>query len=250
MSLHFSANQYERNFKPTLLQNWEVPRQYREKMIQKGMRDCRPRAFVGFTQIIASDKGHLLPGVKRSRESPWGTFIGTWDMPLHIPGNCMTNTTARTENAVLRLQRLKTDGDIVLKGRLKQCKVPSPLPVKADKDADKTLPVKAVQSQTQLATAGSANGLRSGAICPEPKSSFTVPASPGMVLPDTTCNKPATPNIDWPRPASQGNRAKSASPQLAVQKSPLPAINSPAPAAQTKADIKWPSPRAEDPLPA
>jgi hypothetical protein len=46
----------------------------------------RPRAFVGFTQIVASDKGHLLPGVKRSRESPWGTFVGTWDMPLKIPG--------------------------------------------------------------------------------------------------------------------------------------------------------------------
>jgi len=35
---------------------------------------------------VANNRGHLLPGVKRSRESPWGTFIGTYDMPLSIPG--------------------------------------------------------------------------------------------------------------------------------------------------------------------
>ena len=46
----------------------------------------RPRAFDGFTQIVANNRGHLLPGVKRSRESPWGNFVGTYDMPLKIPG--------------------------------------------------------------------------------------------------------------------------------------------------------------------
>ena len=35
----------------------------------------------------------------------------------------MLNSTARTENAMLRLQRLKTDGDIVLHGHLKKCNV-------------------------------------------------------------------------------------------------------------------------------
>ncbi|XP_060578209.1 protein Flattop homolog isoform X2 [Ruditapes philippinarum] len=227
MSLHFSANQYDKEFKPKLLQNWEVPRQYRE----------RPRAFVGFTQIVASDKGHLLPGVKRSRESPWGTFVGTWDMPLKIPGNSMTNCTARTENAMMRLERIKTDGDIVLKGKLKQCNIPSPLPVKMDIEADKNLPVHPAVAETALG--GSGNGVRSGAMNPEPISTVGVPASPGIKTPV----KPCTPNIDWPRPASQ--RAKSASPKLAAQKSPLPAIMSPAPGTPSKADFKWPSPCAD-----
>ncbi|XP_045210042.2 protein Flattop homolog isoform X2 [Mercenaria mercenaria] len=235
MSLHFSANQYDKPFKPNLLQNWEVPRQYRE----------RPRAFVGFTQIIANDKGHLMPGVKRSRESPWGTFVGTWDMPLKIPGNTMTNSTARTENAMMRLDRIKTDGDIVLKGKLKQCKVPSPLPVKQDKEADKNLPPKAAVAEIKLG--GSGNGVRSGAMNPEPISTVGIPASPGIKTPV----KPCTPNIDWPRPASQGSRAKSASPNLAPHKSPLPAIQPMAPGTPSKAEFKWPSPRAEqEPVPA
>ncbi|XP_052246500.1 protein Flattop homolog isoform X2 [Dreissena polymorpha] len=237
MALHFSANQYERNFKPTLLQNWEVPRRYRE----------RPRAFVGFTQIIANDKGHLMQGVKRSRESPWGTFVGTWDLPLKIPGNNMTNSTARTENAVLRLDRIKTDGDIVLGGKLKQCKVPSPLPVKADIDADKTLSPKAAGATTELRASGT--GMRSGAQAPLPKSSVELPASPGINA------KPVTPNIDWPRPASQGSRAKSASPKMAAIKSPLPAIPSPKPASAARAGtpakgLDWPAPKAEEPVAA
>lgn len=230
MALHFSANQYDRNFQPTLLQNWEVPRRYRE----------RPRAFVGFTQIVANDKGHLLPGVKRSRESPWGTFVGTWDMPLKIPGNSMMNSTARTENAVLRLNRIKTDGDIVLGGKLKQCNVPSPLPVKQDIKADETISPKAAGATTQLNAAGCGSGARSGAVNPEPKSTVNVPASPGIKTPI----KPCTPNLDWPRPASQGSRAKSASPKLATQKSPLPAIQSPK-AGSPANEIKWPSPRDE-----
>lgn len=35
----------------------------------------------------------------------------------------MTNDTARAENAMLRLERIKTDGDIVLGGKLKRCNV-------------------------------------------------------------------------------------------------------------------------------
>ncbi|OWF53831.1 protein Flattop-like isoform X2 [Mizuhopecten yessoensis] len=126
MALHFSANQYNKSFDPKLLQNWEVPAQYRE----------RPSAYTGFTQIKANDRGHLLPGVKRSRESPWGTFVGTWDLPLKIPGNNMSNQTARTFDAVQRLDRCKTDGEIILKGKLKKCKIPDALPVKIDEKAD------------------------------------------------------------------------------------------------------------------
>ena len=40
-----------------------------------------------------------------------------------ISGNSMLNSTARTENASLRLNRLKTEGDIILNGHLKKCNV-------------------------------------------------------------------------------------------------------------------------------
>lgn len=241
MALHFSANQYDKNFKPTLLQNWEVPRNYREK----------PRAFIGFTQIVANDRGHLLSGVKRSRESPWGTFVGTWDLPIKIPGNNMTNSTARTDIAMARLERMKSDGDIVLKGRLKQCKVPSPLPVKADKDADKTLTPKASNTQTQLQGSGERSGERSGAKNPEPVPSVLAPPSPGVRTP----LKPATPTLDWPRPGSHGSRVQSACPNLGTSRSPLPAISSPkqvgtpTPRSRTE-DLTWPSPKAPEQLPA
>lgn len=233
MALHFSANQYDRNFQPKLLQNWAVPKLHRE----------RPRAFVGFTQIVANDRGHLLQGVKRSRESPWGPFVGTYDMPTRIPGNSMMNCTARTENAMMRLQRLKTDGDIILEGRLKKCNVPSPLPVKADVQADKTVSPKETRGATDLA------GTRSGAQAPEPKSSADVPPSPQVRTPV----KPVTPNLDWPKPSSAGGRVKSASPKLETPK-PLPPIASPKPVSPVeqaqKQDINWPSPKPADPQPA
>ena len=28
---------------------------------------------------MSNDRGHLLAGVPRSKESPWGNFKGTWD---------------------------------------------------------------------------------------------------------------------------------------------------------------------------
>jgi len=28
---------------------------------------------------VSNDRGHLLPGVPKSKESPWGKFKGTWD---------------------------------------------------------------------------------------------------------------------------------------------------------------------------
>lgn len=35
----------------------------------------------------------------------------------------MTNDTARTVDAMERLERCKTDGEIILKGKLKRCRV-------------------------------------------------------------------------------------------------------------------------------
>ncbi|XP_063918015.1 protein Flattop homolog [Zophobas morio] len=74
MSLHFSANQYEQAYKPRVLRNWEVPKVY----------DDKPKRRAGRTEIISNDRGHLLPGVPKSKASPWGNFKGAWHLPKKI----------------------------------------------------------------------------------------------------------------------------------------------------------------------
>ncbi|XP_032568936.1 protein Flattop [Chiroxiphia lanceolata] len=68
------AGQYEDAFRPPRMQCWTVPRPP-----PKLPRPDPP------TQFIADDRGHLLPGIPRSQVSPWGTFLGTWEMPPRIP---------------------------------------------------------------------------------------------------------------------------------------------------------------------
>ncbi|KAJ8034845.1 Protein Flattop-like [Holothuria leucospilota] len=63
----------------------------------------RPDSYEGFTQIVANDRGHLLEGVPRSKRSPWGEFVGTWDMPRQIPGN-ITTYVARGDPAITEIK--------------------------------------------------------------------------------------------------------------------------------------------------
>lgn len=238
MALHFSANQYNNAFYPQKLDNWQVPRQYRE----------RPRAFDGFTQIVANNRGHLLPGVKRSRESPWGTFVGTWDMPLKIPGN--TNPTARSGDAVERLLRSKTDGEIILRGKLKKCKVPDPLPVKEDVKADAAVVPTLSQPFETIINGADGSVVRSGARNPEPLS--ISPKIPPIG------SKPGTPTLNWPQPQSPARSAGSrrslkvlspkvltptqpATTNAAVAGTPEPELQVLSPA---RTPINWPSPKS------
>ena len=39
-----------------------------------------PSMRKGHTAIISNDRGHLNPDVSRSTASPWGSFLGTWQM--------------------------------------------------------------------------------------------------------------------------------------------------------------------------
>ncbi|CAK8694680.1 unnamed protein product [Clavelina lepadiformis] len=96
MSSHFSANQYEDAYNPTKLKNWTVPRKFKD----------HPSTLEGFSQIIATDRGHLKPDVPRSKESPWGTFMGTWDMPRQIPP-ARPSYTARSNTAAHNLKIFK-----------------------------------------------------------------------------------------------------------------------------------------------
>nr|XP_021502737.1 protein Flattop [Meriones unguiculatus]XP_021502738.1 protein Flattop [Meriones unguiculatus]XP_021502739.1 protein Flattop [Meriones unguiculatus]XP_021502740.1 protein Flattop [Meriones unguiculatus]XP_021502741.1 protein Flattop [Meriones unguiculatus]XP_021502742.1 protein Flattop [Meriones unguiculatus]XP_021502743.1 protein Flattop [Meriones unguiculatus]XP_021502744.1 protein Flattop [Meriones unguiculatus]XP_021502745.1 protein Flattop [Meriones unguiculatus]XP_021502746.1 prote len=92
MSSNYSANQYENAFSPKYLQNWSPSKPTKQKIT----------THEGYTQIIANDRGHLLPSVPRSKASPWGTFMSTWEMPLKIPPS-RVNLTARTTAAATAL---------------------------------------------------------------------------------------------------------------------------------------------------
>ncbi|XP_076840743.1 protein Flattop [Brachyhypopomus gauderio] len=93
MSSSYSANQYESAFKSQKLLNWTVPKQFKE----------RPAAALGHTTFIASDRGHLLPGVKAKCGSSWTSFQGTWDLPSRIPP-VHINPTARSQEGQERLR--------------------------------------------------------------------------------------------------------------------------------------------------
>lgn len=49
------------------------------------------------SNFIADDKGHILPGIEKSSRSPFGEFIGTWDLPKRIPGPYHVHPMGRTE---------------------------------------------------------------------------------------------------------------------------------------------------------
>ncbi|XP_069856314.1 protein Flattop [Dipodomys merriami] len=85
MATNYSANQYEKAFSARYLQNWSPAKPTKETISTQE----------GYTQIIADDRGHLLPSVPRSKASPWGSFMGTWQMPLKIPP-AHVNLTSRT----------------------------------------------------------------------------------------------------------------------------------------------------------
>ncbi|XP_029636989.1 protein Flattop homolog [Octopus sinensis] len=99
MSRQFSANQYEDAFCRS--NRWEIP----NKLSQN------PKQQDGFTVIIADNDGHLLEGVKRSKNSPWGSFVDPWDFPLKVPGCSGLNTTARRQESVKALSNMKKNFD-------------------------------------------------------------------------------------------------------------------------------------------
>ena len=89
MATHFSANQYESAFAANHLQNYQIPDSFKE----------HPAARGGTTKIVANDCGHLLPGIPRSKESPWGTFKGTWDMDCRKTKHCQNLIKTKSETA-------------------------------------------------------------------------------------------------------------------------------------------------------
>ncbi|KAK7132185.1 hypothetical protein R3I93_018671 [Phoxinus phoxinus] len=93
MSSSYSANQYESAYRSQKLQNWTIPKHFKE----------RPSEAEGYTTFIATDRGHLLPGVRTKRGSAWPAFQGTWDLPHQIPPASI-NPTARSQEGQDRLR--------------------------------------------------------------------------------------------------------------------------------------------------
>ncbi|XP_062314186.1 protein Flattop isoform X2 [Osmerus eperlanus] len=91
MSSSYSANQYENAYKAHRLQNWTVPKQFKE----------RPSTAEAHTTFIADDRGHLLPGVKSG--TAWSDFKGTWELPVRIHPPRPINPTARSLEGLARL---------------------------------------------------------------------------------------------------------------------------------------------------
>lgn len=63
------------------------------------------------SNFIADDKGHLLAGIERSKRSPFGEFLGTWDLPKRIPGPYHVHPMGRTEK---NFQSLCTQRDQIV----------------------------------------------------------------------------------------------------------------------------------------
>nr|CAI5857832.1 unnamed protein product [Callosobruchus analis] len=153
MSKHYTAYQYEAAYRPQALRNWEVPKFHCD----------RPFPRHGRTSIIANSRGHLLPGVFRPHNDPWGNYLGTWEMPKYIDkhtANILNGTIAGKEkikNCKRRLFELSHPKEHVIP-KVPQEEAPvvsvveKPLESKvAEKVNSKAEIAKKVDSKTELA---------------------------------------------------------------------------------------------------
>ncbi|KAI5164701.1 protein Flattop isoform X2 [Manis pentadactyla] len=103
MATNYSANQYEKAFSPKYLQNWSPAKPTKEGI----------SSHEGYTQIIVNDCGHLLPSVPRSKANPWGSFMGTWQMPLKIPPARVTLTSRKAAGAASLTKWIQKNPDLL-----------------------------------------------------------------------------------------------------------------------------------------
>jgi len=104
MAKIYSANQYEDAFLSMRNRNWEVPKETNKRA-----------GSVKRTEIIVDNNGHLVS--KHRRESSSGSgFVGTWQMPVRIPGNKIDNPTARDQAAYEKLRDSYSDSRLLLTG--------------------------------------------------------------------------------------------------------------------------------------
>lgn len=180
MSLGFDCGQYEGAFNSKRMQNWENRNTHRR----------RPLTKAGYTQIISNERGHLLPSIPRSARSPWGTFVGTWDLPKKLPGNKQTDPTARSADAHYRNVGMKAEADDVIYGRLKTRRAKAGQPLEA-------MPTQC-NPPVNVAAEGS---VRSGAANPLPQQQISPDKAPSPPTVPQECMRNA-PDVASPKPAS------------------------------------------------
>ncbi|XP_050615480.1 protein Flattop isoform X1 [Macaca thibetana thibetana] len=113
MATNYSANQYEKAFSSKYLQNWSPAKPTKEKHFSLPLVPQSISSHEGYTQIIANDRGHLLPSVPRSKANPWGSFMGTWQMPLKIPPARVTLTSRTTAGAASLTKWIQKNSDLL-----------------------------------------------------------------------------------------------------------------------------------------
>ncbi|XP_031292655.2 protein Flattop [Camelus dromedarius] len=132
------CSQYEKAFSPKYLQNWSLAKPTKERI----------SSHEGYTQIIANDHGHLLPSVPRSKANPWGSFMGTWQMPLKVPPARVTLTSRTAAGAASLTKWIQKNPDL-LKASNGLC--PEILGKPHDSDSQKKLR-KSITKTVQQAT--------------------------------------------------------------------------------------------------
>ncbi|EZA49407.1 hypothetical protein X777_11905, partial [Ooceraea biroi] len=99
MSQHWHGHWTEITFAPQKLRNWEVPKWY----------PSWPDRHCVTTKFIADDNGHLLDSAKKIKDSSWGAYKGTWDLPKKITRSMAQelSATPRYKKDVWELHREK-----------------------------------------------------------------------------------------------------------------------------------------------
>ncbi|XP_034612759.1 protein Flattop isoform X1 [Trachemys scripta elegans] len=167
MATNYKAGQYEDAFLAQNLQNWTLPKLYKE----------HPSAREGYTQFIANDRGHLLPTVPRSKASPWGTFMGTWEMPLKIPP-AKLNLTSRSAAAASHL----TDWIHKSTALTSACNGLRPqITGKPREPESHTQPTKELSSKNSRASSRGSQGPRSSAKMPPEEEAYHKGSTPSKV---------------------------------------------------------------------
>uniref|UniRef100_A0A4W3GC38 Protein Flattop n=1 Tax=Callorhinchus milii TaxID=7868 RepID=A0A4W3GC38_CALMI len=104
MSHSYHANQYESGYNSTRVKNWEITK-------DQEFTSRIPEAHEGSTQFLADNRGYLLPKAPRSEKTPWGSFMGTWELPARLPPADI-NPTARRPEAAQKLRDLIENSSI------------------------------------------------------------------------------------------------------------------------------------------
>uniref|UniRef100_A0A2K5ECA1 Protein Flattop n=1 Tax=Aotus nancymaae TaxID=37293 RepID=A0A2K5ECA1_AOTNA len=131
MATNYSANQYERAFSSKYLQ----------KRLSLPTKKCIS-SHEGYTQIFAKNRGLYASA------NPWGSFMGTWQMPLKIPPARVTLTSRTTAGAASLTKWIQKNPDLL---KASNGLRPEILGKSHDPDSQKTLRKKSITKTVQQA---------------------------------------------------------------------------------------------------